>query len=279
MKSAAPHGLFRIPAVIILLCITCSTVVTAEDDLWKTHLSFELGTVSQLANGRSGFGRNGAFKGTTFSRDQAYAGHQSAQLSVRSGSSGFGSWGAALPFPKPLNEGEDLWLLVHVYLPETFNAKTKNGRLDLIRVHLAAANGQDEGYLQLSLHSESRRLLMHNPQSAANPSTEGEFGQPVPLGKWQAIELQIGFAPQRGRGSVRVWQDTKLAYEETRQPTLKSPFSYSNYAYLFGYWDGGAPTDQVAYVDEVIATNQSPKQRDRRGNSRLWPHASEQPQK
>lgn len=247
---------------------------------WTRHLSFEHGTAGQRATGRNGFRDREAFESTVFSERHAYAGERSAASSIRAGQRGFGSWGAMLTFTEPVYETDSLWLLAHFLLPKDCDVGAEAPGIQLLRVNVESAGGVPEGSIDVRLDPKTRRLLVVN--RAAGPGAAAGYearpvGRPIELGEWTAIELHVRFAAQRGRGLVRVWQSAECVYEDRVTPTLRSPFSRSQSAYVLGYWPGGAPRSQALYVDEIVATTDTPAQRDRKGNARVWPSDAARP--
>ncbi len=254
--------------------LTWLMLLLAVGSGWTDHRSFENGRDGAVAVGPTGLGKRGAFPATTFSAKRAYSGRQSARATIERGSRGLGKWGGVLTFPEPLHENETLWMLLHVYLPDDFDWRAEGRGWRLVQVVTLSASREVEGAIDISIDPQTRRLNVDNSVTGASFSSTDpgrRCGIPVPLGKWQAVEVQVRWAAQHGRGVVRVWQDERMVYEETSRATLKTPFSHVRFAYLLGKWPGGAPRSQSIWLDDVVATNQTPDQRDRRGNPRLWP--------
>ena len=244
---------------------------------WTDHRSFEEGRVGTRASGKTGLGEQGAFPGTVLSERYVYSGKLAACATIERASRGLGKWGGVWTFPEVLDESETIWLLFHIYLPEGFDAKAQGRGLRLVRLVTLTAGGKEEGSIEVSLDPQTRRLNIHNSLAGVRfpmAPRARRCGEPVPLGEWQAIELQVTLASQRGRGVVRLWQDERLVFQDTKRPTLGGPFSRVRYAWLLSEWPGGAPKRQSVWLDDLVATNETPSQRDRRGNVRLWPYAS-----
>ena len=245
---------------------------------WQRHLSFEKGVAGRRANGPTGFGRNGAFSGTRFSRRVAHSGNQSAELSIERGMKGFGHWGATVRFAEPLYQDDELWLLFHVLFPEDFDMRSEGGRLPLVRFHMVSAGGRPEASLELALKGGGKHLelLRQQGQGKLERVSQQEMSRFKPLerGKWHAIEVHLRLASKGHNGLVRVWHNAALVLESRHIRLLENSFSRVEHLFFFGAWPGGSPRTQVAYLDDVVLTTDRPAQRDRRGNARLWPFAS-----
>ena len=252
--------------------------VAAAAHGWERHLSFEGGRNGAPANGPTGFGRNGAFTGTHYSSDVAHSGAQSARFAIERGMKGFGHWGATLRFPQALHEEDELWVLLHLYLPESFDFGSPDHDLPLLRLHMASAGGKPQGFVGLSIVDAGRRLAIVRA-APGKPVERMERppmsrGKPLERGRWHAIELHVRLASKGQAGRVQVWHDASLVAEHRHVALLPGTFSRMDHLFLFGTWPGGAPRTQSAYVDDLVLTSDRPKQRDRRGNARLWPYGS-----
>jgi len=233
---------------------------------WTVQADFEDGSPGAKADGADGFTE--AFSRTIYSAHVAHGGAQSAELGITAMAEGFGEWGGSFFPPDVLREGDELWFRVYLYFPVGFDFScTQCAGVKTLRIHTAAtANGNNEGYLDvlidngLNIGSEVTEDHYTN-----NPDWKGR-GAKVPTGTWMALEQYVKLSSTPGQGIYRVWQDGTLVFEDTITETLRSATSVSDFLYVFSYWNGGAPATQLAYIDDVVLTNEVPAKVDAMGH-------------
>lgn len=221
-------------------------------------MDFESGLPGATARGDAAF--SDAME-TKYSNERAFAGTQSARMSVTGGSTAFGEWGAIRNLPAKVKEGEELWFRVATYFPTTFNY-TANPRLKFLRVHTMSDASANQGYIDLYILPNGK---FSYDNEILNTVTF-DLGAPVQKGKWETYEVYVKFSSVSGQGIFRVWQNGKLIHENKSWQTLRGSSSYSDRVHIFTYWNGGAPQSQSAFVDDVVITTTRPSARDSAGN-------------
>lgn len=241
--------------------------VSTQVHAWTLNADFENGTIGSKADGSDGF--TGAFKYSKYTDVVAHTGNQSAELTINEGTEGFGEWGGAFKFPKPMYNGDEVWVRVWAYFPNgfSFNCGGCTQGVKFIRIHTATNSEANEGYHSIlikdaiEVDSEVTGKTFHS-----NNSEKKSAGEKVTTGSWHAYEMHIKFSSEPGDGIYRVWQDGKLVFEDTLTRTLKTSTSMSDFIYLFSYWNNGAPKTQSAYIDDIVITNVRPSKTDTQGN-------------
>ena len=198
-----------------------------------------------------------------------HGGRHAGRCSITAGATGFGDWGGRIAFPERLVEGDEIWFRAYVFFPSGFDFTTDSGHLKTLRIHTKApgsSSGTNEGYFDvlisgdLSVSSELETGHFEN-----NPDWKNR-GEVVTTGEWHALEMYVRYSSVPGEGIYRVWQNGTLVFEDTETSTLRTPVSESDFIYIFSYWNGGAPRDQVAYIDDIVVTSGRPAATDADGN-------------
>jgi len=252
------------------LLIILNLVVVKVSNAWVIIADFESGTVgAQAQSSVDAFHTSSG--DSKYVDSPVYQGSQSASVTAIIGQTGFGKWGGGFVFPSHLKEGDELWYRVMAYFPTgwSFSCGGCTEGVKFMRIHTASSNGSNEGYIGTLISPYDPNKLKIGTE--VNPS---HFDWPDPLGpviernRWHAFEIYIKFSSDKSHpnGIYRAWVDGKMVYENTSYPSLVSDSSYSDLAYLFTYWNNGAPKTQTAFVDEIILTNETPSRRDSNGN-------------
>lgn len=235
---------------------------------WTITADFEDGTLNEKANGTNGF--SGAFNNTVFSDLQSNSGSLSAEVGIEAGETGFGDWGGSFSFPSVLKEGDEIWFRTYLYFPEGFPFSTDSGQLKTMRIHTASSSGDNEGYHDILIKDTGSSIVVGSEITSDwydnNPNWKFN-GDPVTTGEWHALEHYVKLSSVPGEGITRVWQNGILIKEDTITKTLNSATSESDFIYLFTYWNGGAPANVRAYVDDVKITTATPTNIDEDGNA------------
>lgn len=232
---------------------------------WSKHISFELGVLGVKAEGIDGFsGAAGKSYTSCGSGEIKQLSGKCAQLNIVAGDTGFGVWGGIIGFPQKAYRGETIWYLVHTYMPKGFDyhAYAGGNRLKFLRIHTADSAGKNIGYDDIyfdGLGSINPFIFIY----------EGELrwykigGAPhFPVfDQWESYEFAVTLdtvpAAQGGKAMIRFWKNGVLVEEFRDRITLKTETGYADAAYLFTYWNGGAPKTQSMYVDEITVTNKA----------------------
>jgi hypothetical protein len=258
----SPHQLSKFAAGI---AVAGALFTSSTAGAWTVDANFESGVVGEKANGSDGFG--GAFKYTVYSDVVAHSGSQAAEIGIDQGAEGFGDWGGSFQYPD-LMQGDEIWFRVYAYFPSGFDFScTQCAGLKMMRIHTAAQDSSNEGYLDVLISGGLNVGSEVTPDYYQNNPTWKNLGTEVVTGEWLAVEQYVKLSSVPGEGIYRVWQNGTLIKEDLQTKTLRTTSSISDFIYLFSYWNGTAPQTQVAYVDDVFITNETPAAVDADGNA------------
>lgn len=233
---------------------------------WTKTLNFDSGVPGTKAEGTAD-GFSGSAGGSVYSCEVGATvrlSGQCAKLQIKQGMTGFGVWGGIITFPSKLRRGDTVWFLVHTHMPVDFDHYSygEGGRLKFLRIHTADANGVNLGYDDLYFDMKgaatSLRWIYEGEQKWVNVAGIPDY--PV-KGHWESYEMAVTLdsVPRASGGlaEVKIWKNGTLISHMTNNITLKDPLGYADAAYLFTYWNGGAPKDQFMYVDEVVVSSEA----------------------
>lgn len=240
-----------------------SLLFSAQTYGWVISADFENGTIGEKAKGTDAF--DGAKSLTVFDNTRAVSGSQSAKATITEGSDGWTEWGGVWNFRSYLHEGDELWYRFWVWLePDWGWNKGSKGS----RIHTMSSTGVNEGYHDTLVYDNTLRVGSEvSPRLFTDNNGQNQYLAAIPRGSWQCIEIYIKFHSVPGKAIERVWRNGELVFEDTKTNTLRSSSSYSNLAFLFGYFDeAGAPHTQSLWIDNVVLTNQRPDKTDSHGN-------------
>ncbi|MDW6002668.1 heparin lyase I family protein [Vibrio mangrovi] len=215
-------------------------------------------------------------------------GFSAAEINIRQGETGYGSWGGSMFFPEYIHRGEELWLQFYVYIPEDYVINTATGYLSLLRLRNIIASPDKTkkatGFLDIMFQNQdsTRGTFAVLKQGESSVKRIGNSAsQPIPRDQWVKLELYVhaDSVPQSkgGQGIVRLWMDDELVGEVSDIVTLgmanlntKEQYEdgYFTRVMFFSYWFGGAPKTQKLYMDHVFMTNDAnvPEYRDAQGH-------------
>jgi len=223
-----------------------------------------------------------AFTNTVYSKSVVTTGPVSCKMGIDAGTDGWGSWGGTYTFPTQLTPGSQLWIRVSLYVPVGFDYAATPW-LKFIRVHTRSASTTDNGFLDLYINPPTGTVWDDATKtSVTDPFTFYYEGKPIPHalgtrglnsivpGEWETYEVYYKFdtvsKANGGTGEVRIWKNNQLLADLPDQVTLKDPATYADAFYLFTYWNGMAPATQSLYVDGITITDDTPANRDAKGN-------------
>lgn len=222
------------------------------------------------------------FTKTVYSNEKVATGSQSCKMGVSQGSDGWGEWGGIYQFPTKLTTGSQLWIRVSVYVPSGFNY-TGSPMLKFMRVHTASPAATNLGYLDMYINPPTGTVWDSSlSKDVAAPYQFYYEGKPVPhtfgvrptnsiaTGKWETYEIHYKLDSRSknagGTGQVKIWKNNQLLADLPDQVTLADAQTYAESFFLFTYWNGNAPSSQSLFVDDIIITNETPANRDAKGN-------------
>jgi hypothetical protein len=242
--------------------------ISTNATAWSMVADFEDGVVGQKAQGASAFSEG--FSASKIVSDVVYDGGKAAILGITAGSDGWGEWGGRFVFPVKLYEGSEAWMRGSLYFPTTFNY-TASPRLKFFRFHTA------EGHIDLYILPNGKLDYDNEVTHYTTANNSSLYFGSIVKGTWQTYEVYVKFSSVPGQGIYRVWQNGKLVYEDKTQKTLQTTSSFSDFSYVFTYWNGNAPQTQSLYLDDVIITSDRPGCQDDHGNYFIGPAKSSAP--
>ena len=241
-------------------------LITSQAHAWVVNANFEKGQLGLEAQGSDAF--SDAFKNTKYTNKVVHGGKQAAVTSIKKGETGFGKWGGSFKFPSALKQGDEIWYRAWIYYPTGFDFSHGGVGIKTLRIATKNSGGKGEGHFDmLTKGSEGVTVSMEQSRTEFHSKNDWKgIGPKITPGVWHAFEYYAKLSSVSGKGVYRAWVDGKLILEDTTTPTIKSSSSYLPYAYLWSYYNGGAPQDQQAYVDDLIITNETPSAIDSHGN-------------
>jgi len=243
-----------------------SLLISSKAFSWSILADFESGVVGDKAQNTVDAFHSDA-GASRYVSDPVFKGEQAASVSIKSGKTGFGSWGGIFYFPEDLSEGDELWYQVNILFPDgwDFDCGGCTEGVKFMRIHTESRAGNNEGYHTILIKggAQGGKLSVNTEIDSPDFKYNRGLGQDVTRDSWHTYEMYIKFSS--GNGIYRVWKDGVLLDEQFIN-TLNTFTSKSNAAYLFTYWNNGSPKDQTAFVDEIKITNERPRNRDSNGN-------------
>ena len=243
-----------------------SLLLSAQVHAWVITADFESGQLGQNAAGTDAFAYAG--KLTVFDNTRAQSGKRSAKATIKEGTDGWNDWGGSWRYPKPLQEGDELWYRVWLWIEPgwDWNVGSKGTRF-----HTISAKGVNGGYLDNFFYNNAIRL-----GSEVSPTLFFNNGDDIdlpamPKGSWQSFERYIKWHSVPGQAIDRVWINGVLVFEDKKTNTLRDSTSVADFVFQFGFFDGvdtgGAPNTQTLWIDNIVMTNERPSETDKFGNS------------
>ena len=230
---------------------------------WDITADFEQGTLGTEAQGVSGL--SNAFSQTLFSNEQVYTGGtKSAKVSFTQGTDAWATAGGSVMFPSTIGEGGELWARGYFYFKSPWSW-TCSPVVKIFRgAHVQTSVGANVGYLSLFADTNGA-ILLSNEVQAAQPSTGVYFD----VNKWQSIEMYVKFSTTSP--VFRIWKNGTLIYQDITSRTLNSVTDTADFSYIFTYWNGNVPQNQVSYIDDFYYTTTTPSKVDAAGNFMIGP--------
>ena len=254
------------PTVLLVICFTFGTALS-----WTIRVSFDDGLVGDYANQDKGYnGFNGAGAATIFSDEKAVDGNRSCKMIWPEGHTGWAVCYGRITFTDnhgghELAEGDELWVRAYYYFKSPWRWYTPTDN-KILRIHVKRLDGAHGGYI--SFFSDRKGQIVGSTE--VDPwGKKYRTGTYYDLDRWQCLEMYIHFSSQKP--ILRMWKDGELIVEDTQRLTLVNPTDRSDMSYIMTQWNGGAPANQVQYIDAMIYTNETPTLRDNRGNPMIGP--------
>lgn len=217
------------------------------------------------------------YQDTKVSGDVSSSGSKSCKLTGYQGNPGHGG---AFNFPSDLKKNDEFWMRFRLYMPAGFDynvyssgeflkfmgidTMTQGGTVAALYILLSKENDGNSPY---NTHLTDDNCVSYQD---CKMFFGGQNDKPQ-RGVWQTYELYIKLsdvpADQGGTGRMRVWRNGKLIGDLTRRPTMNNASDIANLGRLFTYWNGGPIKTQSMYIDDLVATNETPAARDAAGNA------------
>jgi len=228
---------------------------------------------------------------TLVSDDRAYSGTKCLKPIVHNvayETGGYCCFGGKLDLPIELTQGDELWIRWRQFLPTGFLWSSGDGSdgtgtvLKTVRVHTKTSVGTHIGYNDFYVMKDGTSI--DDPASSDTlvflAQYEGDYSQGGPFGgnpwyaggmyfgrqeqgygwnrnAWNTYEMYFKFGTKAsGIGRHRIYQNGDLIFngnyeDENIWGSLATSTDLVDFVYLYNYWNGGAPTTQSFYIDDV----------------------------
>lgn len=277
---------FRKVALSAIPCLSLA-LLPLQAKAWTTRIDCEGGTLnSKVAQGALNALTVTGTK-TVYSTEQVGTGKQSCKLSIAQGSDGFPAagveWGGMVDMPNPVTVGQELWVRLSVYVPQTFQVTTNGGVLKFVRLHTRSGttnNGCIDFWWGVSNMTFWDPVVKKDVYPPLAMGFEGKpensvVGDPVAdkmvKGVWETYEFYVKVdsvaKSAGGMADVKVWKNNKLISSLPNRISAVDKNGVIDALLLFTYWNGGSPATQSLYVDDLIMTTDRPTNKDAGGNA------------
>jgi hypothetical protein len=171
-----------------------------------------------------------------------------------------------------LAKGDQLWATWRAYWPHGYDWTAMNGTqfgwLKFFRLNFVETSSASAGAIILNLARRGVQdpyILEGVSNVDSTPNYAAFFGSPATAPVWDAWEKYTLHAvlddvaeDSGGFGRVDVWRDGVLLLSLTSEPVLPSADARLESVEFFGFWNGGAPRTQSAYVESVRLSSVGP---------------------
>lgn len=177
---------------------------------WTIEDSFEAGTLGEkislpgVPEGDAVIDAQGA---TLYSKDMALTGSQSAQLNIEKGKEGFGGWGARWKFPQKIGQGEEIWVRLRVFFPDSFNFTT-DFALKFLRLHVGTAEGGHLGYTDIYINNDLTYKYQNELYTTSKLTVSTDN-----LSAFQVGEAIVGRTSGASATIAAIKEDNTIVYE------------------------------------------------------------------
>lgn len=252
--------------VLTPILVLALLAFTGKAFAWTVTADFEAGTPGTLANGPDAFS-TAAGSRTLYSTEQAKDGIQSARMEWLTGDQGFNSTKGRIDFPVKPGNGDEIWMRGYFFFkspwswfsPPAQGNAIKIMRYDISRVRGGATFnsviGKSTGVPKFTIGTNAPQNLFQNVGTPANLGTD----------EWISLEfyMKIGTGTS---GILRFWVDGILKAEHLNIQTLQTIGDVYDFSFWMSQWNGGAPQNQIMYIDDIVITTDTPGGRDALGN-------------
>lgn len=256
--------MFRINKAMIfaISCIVVTSLVypTGYGLAWTKRLDFEGGV-----SGDDGFSYAGST--VTSSSSNVKSGSKSAQVYFAKGDD---CWASQLTCGGikaiSVGDGQELWARAYYMFPAGFSwsASSAGYHRKIMRIR----NSSTHHCIDVLSYCEPWQSCGGNgevmPGNEISPEYAAQTGVFLRPGVWYNVEQYVKVS-KGNDGIQRVWINGALVFEKRNHSTLESSGSIDEILF-FTYWNGGAPQNQSAFIDNVVITTDRPSGVDSQGN-------------
>lgn len=239
---------------------------------WTVEMDCELDGTNQLPPPVSGVTWGSL---TTLSTTNIFEGQKSCRFFIEKGTEGWPSsggaleWGSIFSLPQNVRVGQELWLRFAIYVSPTFPITTNTGALKFIRLKTRVSDKtRNTGCLDF-LMGDPRKVIWDpvNKKDVSPPFIVNFEGAPnltpvgqrpkhdVRKGSWETYEIyvKVDNIPKRqgGGGLMKIWKNNQLVDTLDNQVIVADSTGYIDALFLFTYWNGNAPSDTYALIDNL----------------------------
>lgn len=221
---------------------------------------------------------------TAYTNEHVYSGNRALKMTIKEGSTGFGSFGGIIKFNRcehvggrSLKKGDEIWVRTRIYVPSGFMFNQGRNKFMRLRTYNKAngkifSEGYDDLYINGHPEQENFRPFWFIFEGEARWYTAGTIDDYFEFGKWKTVELYLKLDNKKesegGDARVRIWVDGNLIGDTGERRTLKTKSSFVPYFYMFTwYGNKGAPKTQSLYMDDFFLTTDTPTATDKDGNN------------
>jgi hypothetical protein len=229
---------------IILLCAVSAHAWTTTQTFegYENNAELGLGSIASIENPRTG--------------------SLSAKVSFATSDA---NWGFVIDTTNA-TQGEEVWARAYYYLKSSWSWEC-SPVVKVLRNHIYQQGGSNRGHI--SLFSGTTGNIVSSNEVAG--TQDNDIATKIHTDDtWVCLETYVKLGTGTD-GIFRVWKDGILIVNETGVTTLGAATDYLGDVYFFTYWNGDPPQAQVAYIDDIIITNEQPANQDASGNYMIGP--------
>ena len=200
-------------------------------------------------------------------------------------------FGGALKDGINAGEGKDVWLRVYHFFPQGYcygysnqtppaNYADGNGKMKWFRLQYSNnerftvelggfANVGAKGQSCPSSSTVWGAIEEFSHASGGLRALPNSDAKPIPRGQWAAVQVHIHLSSSAGSGYLEAWVDD--TYLGRKASETLPPNAQLQSVWYGNYWNGGAPSQQHWFIDEIIMTTAAPDTTDSGGRRYIHP--------
>lgn len=243
---------------LLLISICLLFVAVSPASAWRITDTFEDGTTGQICDDT---GASYSGTSTVYSTTRAHSGTKSCRMTWTTGLNGWNVCHLEYDYPSNITNGGEVWVRAYVWFDTGWawnSAYTK-----IIRT---VSMGTDSGRIGMGEKSNYFYLSNEiNPDYSSYTASPQQLTSATTTGQWVCLETYIKAGV--GNGIVRQWKNGILFAEQLNANTIGGTGGTLGLTSFMDTWNSpGSPQNQVQYWDDVVITNETPTNRDARGN-------------